>query len=55
MRKLLTAFAALVVVLVVFAVPAGAITNGTADNGAHPYVGELFSYVPDAVAPRFTG
>jgi hypothetical protein len=54
MQKFLTALAALAVVLVVFVVPAGAITNGTPDNGAHPYVGELLFYVPDEIDPRFT-
>ena len=54
MRKLCTAFAACVLALIVFVVPASAITHGTPDNGAHPYVGELFFYVPDEVDPRFT-
>jgi len=54
MQKLLTALAALAVALVVFVMPAGAITNGTPDGTAHPYVGELFFYVPDEVDPRFT-
>jgi hypothetical protein len=35
------------------AVPAGAITNGEPDGGAHPFVGQLFLYVPDDVDPRF--
>jgi hypothetical protein len=34
--------------------PAGAITNGTPDNEEHPYVGQLFFYVPDEIDPRFT-
>ena len=34
--------------------PAQAIVNGQPDNGAHPYVGQLFFYVPDAVDSRFT-
>ncbi len=33
--------------------PAAAITNGSPDNGEHPYVGELLFYVPDAVDSRF--
>jgi hypothetical protein len=54
MRKVLAALAAVAVALVVFVVPAGAITNGTPDGTAHPYVGELFFYVPDEIDPRFT-
>lgn len=34
--------------------PANAITNGVPDDGAHPYVGQLFFYVPDDVDSRFT-
>jgi Trypsin len=33
--------------------PAGAIKNGVPDNGAHPYVGQLLFFVPDAIDPRF--
>jgi hypothetical protein len=33
--------------------PAGAITNGQSDDGAHPFVGQLFLYVPDEVDPPF--
>jgi hypothetical protein len=33
--------------------PAAAITNGVPDEGEHPFVGQLFFYVPDAVDPRF--
>ena len=36
------------------AAPAGAITNGQLDGTGHPYVGELFFYVPDEEDPRFT-
>jgi hypothetical protein len=49
-----------IVPLIVFAlalalaIPAQAITNGVADEGSHPYVGQLFFYVPDEVDPRFT-
>jgi hypothetical protein len=31
--------------------PATAITNGQADNGGHPQVGQLLFYVPDYVSP----
>lgn len=34
--------------------PAQAITNGQPDDGEHPYVGELFFYVPDDIDSRFT-
>ena len=33
--------------------PAQAIVNGQPDNGEHPYVGQLFFYVPDAIDDRF--
>jgi Trypsin len=33
---------------------AQAITYGVPDNGEHPYVGQLFFYVPDEIDPRFT-
>src|SRR6478736_9532310 len=35
------------------ALPAGAITNGVPDNGAHPYVGELIFFLPDETDARF--
>ncbi len=41
-------------VLVLMATPADAIVNGVPDEGAHPFVGELLFYVPDAIDPRFT-
>ena len=41
------ALAASLVALLVSATPAAAITNGQLDDGAHPYVGQLFFYVPD--------
>ena len=49
----------LITVVAVFAMlglsmPAQAIVNGEADNGEHPFVGELLFYVPDAVDSRFT-
>ena len=36
------------------AAPAAAITHGQPDGNAHPYVGELFFYVPDEPDDRFT-
>ena len=38
-----------VTLAVAFAAPVGAITNGQPDDGEHPYVGQLLSYVPDEV------
>lgn len=35
------------------AVPASAIVGGAADEGEHPYVGQLLFYVPNAIDPRF--
>jgi len=35
------------------ALPANAIIAGVPDNAAHPYVGELILYMPDASDPRF--
>src|SRR3954452_2863003 len=43
-----------VLAAVSLAVPASAITNGQADGDAHPYVGELFFYVPDEPDDNFT-
>jgi secreted trypsin-like serine protease len=37
----------------VAAAPASAIIGGAPDEGEHPYVGQLFFYVPSAVDPRF--
>ncbi|HEU5490842.1 MAG TPA: trypsin-like serine protease [Gaiellaceae bacterium] len=55
MRKLLALAAALTGALAIGIVPAGAIVNGgVPDEGAHPMVGELLFYVPDAPDPRFT-
>ena len=47
---------ALIAALSLLFVPAAAqaITNGVPDDNAHPYVGELLFYVPDAQDPRFT-
>jgi len=53
MRKLTALLAAVVAALLVGAVPAGAIVNGTPDNGEHPMVGELLFYIPDEIDPRF--
>jgi hypothetical protein len=54
-RRLLTLAAALAAAVAIGAVPAGAIVNGgVPDDGAHPQVGELLFFVPDAVDPRFT-
>ena len=39
---------------VALAAPVGAITNGQPDDGEHPYVGQLFFYVPDEGRPRST-
>lgn len=41
------------VALLVVATPAAAITNGQPDNGAHPQVGQLLFYVPDAPSSTF--
>jgi hypothetical protein len=53
MRKLATSVAALAVALVVFVVPAGAITNGQPDAFEHPYVGELIFFDADYIDSRF--
>jgi hypothetical protein len=52
LKRLLALVAALAFLLP--ASSAWAITNGVADNGAHPYVGELLFYVPDEIDSRFT-
>jgi hypothetical protein len=52
MRRFLPLLAAIAATLAL-ATPVGAITNGSADAGEHPYVGELLLYVPDAVDSRF--
>src|SRR3954454_12134270 len=51
MRSALVAGALLALV---GAFPVAGITDGQPDGGEHPYVGELFFYVPDEVDPRFT-
>jgi hypothetical protein len=53
MRKLTVSLAALVIALITFVVPAGAITDGQPDAGEHPYVGELLFFDADAIDPRF--
>lgn len=45
--------AAIGVTLILPAIPAAAIVGGVADDGEHPYVGQLLFYVPDASDPRF--
>ena len=42
-----------VMLAVALAAPVGAITNGEPDDGEHPYVGQLLSYVPDEVDDLF--
>lgn len=39
--------------VLLMATPVGAITNGTPDDGEHPFVGELLFYVPDYHDSRF--
>jgi len=54
-RKTLSVAAILVAALAISIAPAGAIVNGgVPDDDAHPMVGQLFFYVPDAIDPRFT-
>jgi hypothetical protein len=54
MRKLIRCAALLTGALLLLpAIPASAIVGGTADEGEHPYVGQLLFYVPNAVDPRF--
>ena len=52
MRRKLAAVLALVTALAL-AAPVAAITTGQLDGNAHPYVGELLFYVPDAFDSRF--
>jgi hypothetical protein len=53
MRKLATSLVAFVAALIIVVVPAGAITNGQADAGEHPYVGELIFFDADFIDSRF--
>jgi hypothetical protein len=48
MRKLLSALAAAVALLMAAAAPAAGITYGEPDNGEHPYVGFMIFFVPSA-------
>jgi hypothetical protein len=50
MRAKIVAVTAGLAVLVAMAGPVGAITNGTPDNGAHPYVGVVVFYGSDGAA-----
>jgi Trypsin len=52
-RKLAAAAALALVTALMLAGPVGAVRFGQADNGEHPYVGELLFYVPDAIDARF--
>jgi hypothetical protein len=52
-RRLMTLLAAVAGAVAIGVVPAGAIVNGTPDNGAHPMVGQLLFYIPDEIDPRF--
>ena len=52
--RILTVLAAALAVVLGTTGPAWAITNGVPDEGAHPQVGQLLFYVPDAVDPRFS-
>jgi len=53
-RKLTVVFIALAAGLVLLVGSAGAITSGQPDGNEHPYVGQLFFFVPDEIDPRFT-
>jgi hypothetical protein len=55
MKKLLARCAAVAAAALLLAptTPASAIVGGAPDAGEHPYVGQLFFYVPTAVDPRF--
>ena len=44
-----------VIATLALAAPVGAITNGQPDDEEHPYVGQLFFYVPDDPDSRFIG
>jgi len=56
MRKKILMLFGVLVLLAITAVPALAITNGTPDGGAHPYVGLLvFDYAPGAPGWRCSG
>ena len=44
---------AILALLLSMALPANAITDGEPDGAAHPQVGQLLFFVPDAIDPRF--
>lgn len=54
LRATRLAIAAGLIASLLAATPALAITNGQPDGDDHPYVGQLFFYVPTAEDPRFT-
>jgi hypothetical protein len=55
MRTRILALLAAVLTMMALATPAQAIKNGVADGEAHPYVGEIFFYVPSSTEDtRFT-
>jgi hypothetical protein len=53
MRSRLLMLAVATMLLILPAAPAQAIVNGVPDEGEHPFVGQLFFYVPDANDSRF--
>lgn len=55
MRKLIAALGALAIALIVFVVPASAITDGTPDGNLHPAVGLIVMDVRGAPAFRCSG
>jgi hypothetical protein len=54
MKRTIGLVGAAVVAVLASALPAQAITNGTADAGAHPMVGQLFYYNPGGYDSRFS-
>ncbi len=52
MRRILALIGAALLTLTI-AAPAAAITNGSPDNGEHPYVGELLFFLPDEPSDQF--
>lgn len=53
MRTRLLVLIAALAAMLAMAAPASAIKGGVADEGEHPYVGQLLFYVPTAVDSRF--
>jgi hypothetical protein len=45
---------AILILVVLSAIAADAITNGQPDGNEHPYVGQLLFYMPDEIDPRFS-